>query len=68
MLYSYKLFVTYIFEQLQEISSFSDTFYQLCVGAAMIDCIDEAVHLLALLVDLILKQCDDIVLVIHPLF
>ena len=68
MLYSYKLFLTYIFEQLQEISSFSDTFYELCVGAAMVDGLDEAAHLLTLLVDLILKQRDDIVLVIHPLF
>ena len=34
----------------------------------MIDCLDEAFHLLALLVDLILKQCDHIVLVIYPLF
>jgi hypothetical protein len=34
----------------------------------VIDGLDKAVHLLALLVDLILKQCDDIVLVIHPLF
>jgi hypothetical protein len=34
----------------------------------MIDCLDEALHLLALLVDLILKQRDDIVLVIYPLF
>lgn len=63
-----KLFITYIFEQLKEISCFSDTFNQLCVGAAMIDCLDEALHLLALLVDLILKQRDDIVLVIYPLF
>jgi len=34
----------------------------------MIDCLDEGLHLLALLVDLILKQRDDIVLVIYPLF
>lgn len=68
MLYSFKLFFTYIFEQLQEISCFRDTFYQLSVGAAVVDGLDKAVHLLALLVDLILKQRDDIVLVIHPLF
>ena len=34
----------------------------------MVDGLDEAVHLLALLVDLILKQCDHIVLVIYALF
>jgi len=34
----------------------------------MIDCLDEAVHLLALLVDLILKQSDHIILVIYALF
>ena len=54
---------TYIFEQLEEISCLSDTLNELCVGAAMIDRLDEAVHLLALLVDLILKQRDNTVLV-----
>ena len=59
---------TYIFQQLEKISCLSDTLNELCVGAALIDRLDEAVHLLALLVDLILKQRDNIILVIHPLF
>jgi hypothetical protein len=34
----------------------------------MIDCLYEALHFCTLLVDLILKDSDDIVLVIDPLF